>query len=452
MSLRLKIALALAAIGLVSTVSVGIVSYRSTEDRLVSEVDDALVSTATLLGGRNNTRIPERVLADVYSARLLNGEGGVIGTSFAEDVPVDLDTVASVSAVRGTNSFDTVTSASGTRYRVLSVSLDRGVFQIARPLDETDNVLDSLRARTALLVVIVSATSALVGWVLADRVAAPLRKLASAAEEIGTSGRLDTALPDVGSTGDEVGRLRGSFGSMLDALARSKSDQERLVQDAGHELRTPLTSLRTNLSVVRRHPDMPDDMRDRILDDLDGEVSELTELVNELVTAASGGLVDEPAVRLDVVAAVRSTAERIARRRDRQIDVEVSAPPGHSLAAVVPPTSLDRAVSNLLENACKFDPSAGPITVRVTSGGHDAVQVRIEDRGPGIDPADLPHVFERFHRSEATRTLPGSGLGLSIVRDIALANGGSVFADNRAQGGAVVGFDLPQAPTPGIDG
>ena len=442
MSLRWKITLALAAIGLVTTVLVGVVSYRSTEDRLVSEVDDSLVSTAALLSGRANPRVPERVLADVYSARLLSDQGAVIGTSFAEVVPVDLETVSSVSGVRGATRFDTVTSDSGERFRMFTVNLDRGVFQLARPLDETDNVLDSLRRRTMLLVLVVSGSSALIGWLLAGRVAAPLRKLASAAEEIGTSRRLDTELPDVGTSRDEVGRLRSSFGSMLSALARSQTEQERLVQDAGHELRTPLTSLRTNLSVMRRHPEMADEMRDQILDDLDGEVSELTDLVNELVTAASGGLVDEPAVPIDVAAAVRATSDRLARRRGRTVDVDAAGAEG--VMAVVPPSGLDRAVGNLIENACKFDPGTEPIVVSVRADGA-VIRVRVADRGPGIEPDELPHVFERFHRAEATRTLPGSGLGLSIVRDIVAANGGSVSAGNRPDGGAVVGFDLPVA-------
>ena len=135
--------------------------------------------------------------------------------------------------------------------------------QIARGLDEVDAVLDDVRKRTLILVVAVSLAAAAMGWLIAGTVTAPVRRLTKAAEDVGTSGRLDVEVPGTGS--DEVGRLGAAFRRMLDALALSRAEQQRLVQDAGHELRTPLTSLRTNLSVLRRHPDMEPVMQRQIL-------------------------------------------------------------------------------------------------------------------------------------------------------------------------------------------
>ena len=101
---------------------------------------------------------------------------------------------------------------------------------------------------------------------------------------------------------------------------------------------------------------------------------------------------------------------------------------------------IHRAVSNLPANAVKWSPAGGVVEVRVADG---AVSVR--DHGPGIDDNDLPHVFDRFYRSVDARSAPGSGLGLSIVTDVASANGGSTFAENHPAGGAVVGVVLPPA-------
>ncbi|TFH13318.1 MAG: HAMP domain-containing histidine kinase, partial [Acidimicrobiales bacterium] len=251
----------------------------------------------------------------------------------------------------------------------------------------------------------------------------------------GSSGRLDVAVPGTGT--DEVGRLGAAFRYMLGALALSRGEQQRLVQDAGHELRTPLTSLKTNLSVLRRHPEMTPEMRDGVLDDLDSESTELTELVNELVAVASGDLEAQPNERIDMPALAAEVAERVGRRRSRDVEVEVRT------AAVVdaPRSALDRAVTNLVDNACKFDQTAGPIEVVVDGG-----TLTVLDRGPGIPAGEEGRIFDRFHRAESARSMPGSGLGLSIVRDVIVRAGGSVSGAQRAGGGAAIGFTLPVSP------
>ena len=103
------------------------------------------------------------------------------------------------------------------------------------------------------------------------------------------------------------------------------------------------------------------------------------------------------------------------------------------------PPALERAISNLLDNAAKFDPSGDPISVDVRAG-----IVAVSDRGPGIAADDVERVFDRFYRSEDARSRPGSGLGLAVVRDVAESHGGTVFAANREGGGARVGFSIPE--------
>jgi two-component system, OmpR family, sensor histidine kinase MprB len=190
-----------------------------------------------------------------------------------------------------------------------------GAVQIGRSLDEVERVLDDLRRRTLVLVASVSLAAALVGWLIAGTVAAPLSRLTRSAEDVGSSGDLEVDVPGTGR--DEVGRLGAAFRYMLGALAQSRAEQQRLVQDAGHELRTPLTSIRTNLSVLRRHPEMASEMREGVFDDLDTEVTELTDLVNELVAVASGQLAEQPDERIDLAELTRDVAERVGRRRVR---------------------------------------------------------------------------------------------------------------------------------------
>ena len=223
---------------------------------------------------------------------------------------------------------------------------------------------------------------------------------------------------------------------MLVRLGQARDDQQRLVQDAGHELRTPLTSLRTNVSLLRQFEAMSPEVRERVIADLDGETRELTSLVDEVVTLAVAVPADSPGHPVDLAAMARSVAARAHRRTGREVSLQVdgSVVLGHGAL-------LARAMWNLVENACKFSAGGAPIELVVDRG---AVVVR--DRGPGIDPADLEHVFDRFYRSTSARSLPGSGLGLAIVRDVAESHGGRAFAANRPDGGAEVGFWVPLSP------
>lgn len=432
MSIRWKIALALAGVALVATTAVGIVSYRSTASRLIAEVDRSIEQAVPQVASTGRLgRVPVAGILDVYWVRVLSDDGEVVATTFEEEVPTgDIDHVHDQPRVYSRST----ESVGGERYRVHSIGVRGGVVQVARSLEEVDRVLDDLRRRTALLVVVVSLGAAVAGWVIASGVAGPLRRLTKAAEDVGASGELDVEVEAHGS--DEVGRLTAAFSEMLDALSRSRAAQQRLVDDAGHELRTPLTSLRTNLSVLRRHSELSEETRATILSDLDDEIAELTSLVNELVAVAGGEQPAEPAQPVDLGPVVHEAATRVGRRRDR--DVRVRAATAATVQAE--PAALDRAVTNLIDNACKFDDSGGPIEVEVVGG-----EVRVLDRGPGIAPDESDRVFERFYRAESARTLPGSGLGLAMVAELAERNGGAVFVDEREGGGVVVGFRLPTA-------
>lgn len=438
MGLRWKIALALATVALIVTSAVGLIGYRTTSSRLVDEVDRSIAQASQQmvdLARDNRVRLPNRGLLEVYWVRVLAGDGSVVATSFPGDVPVRSDARAVIGDLRALDR-DTVT-VDGADARIHTIGLPTGAVQIGRSLDEVERVLDDLRRRTLVLVISVSLAAALVGWLIAGTVAAPLGRLTRAAEDVGSSGDLDVAVPGTGT--DEVGRLGGAFRYMLGALAQSRAEQHRLVQDAGHELRTPLTSLKTNLSVLRRHPEMTADMRERVLDDLDAEVTELTELVNELVAVASGQLDEQPVEPIELGALVHEVAERVERRRSRTIAVRVET------GAVVeaPRSALDRAITNLVDNACKFDQSGGPIEVEVAGG-----TVMVLDRGPGVPAGQEERIFDRFHRTDAARTMPGSGLGLSIVREVVERAGGSVHAASRENGGAAIGFTLQVAGPP----
>jgi two-component system, OmpR family, sensor histidine kinase MprB len=428
--LQWKIVIALAAVAAATTISVGVLSYRAMSTRLMQEVDRSLDEAYGEVEPRLGSIFVSRGILDAFVVQSLDRRGRVLDFTAG---PISPGPGADVVGQPDEKSYDTVHRDDGD-FRVLTVGTFTGGIQVMRSLDENEHVLKDLRWRTAALVAIVTAAAALAGWLLARTVTGPLVRLTRAATDVERSGRLDVEIPVKGS--DEVGRLGNAFDEMLNALAASRADQQRLVQDAGHELRTPLTSLRTNLAVLRRHPDLDPETRQRVVDDLHAEVEELVVLVEEIVALAQGAVDDTPPTRVELGRLANAVAERAERRHGRIVVVTAD-----QSAAEAPLPAVERAMSNLLDNAAKFDQTGGPIEMVVEAG-----TVTVLDRGPGIPAGEETRVFDRFYRAEGARSRPGSGLGLSIVRDVAVRNGGSVISEPRPGGGAVVGFRLPVTP------
>jgi two-component system sensor histidine kinase MprB len=225
-------------------------------------------------------------------------------------------------------------------------------------------------------------------------------------------------------------------GSMR-ALDESARAQRQLIADASHELRTPVTSIRTNIEILQSTGVMPADERTRLIGDVVVQLEELSELVNDLIELARD---DEHApeqleeVRLDIL-----VGEAIERAQLHAPAARFEVALEETLVSAVP-SRLGRAVNNLLDNAVKFAGTDEPIEVRLDGG-----ELAIRDHGPGIDPEELPHIFDRFFRGSRSRALPGSGLGLAIVRQVAERHAGSVTAGPAPGGGTIVRLRMPLA-------
>ena len=444
MSLRWKLMLLLVVIVGGVTTSVGIISYQSTEDRMMTEIDNSLgTATNVLLNRRDSNRpgrqndggmivIPDRPLGiEQYVVQLTDRNGNILAATTGISLsPMQLS-VDNQGVERPV--IATLTGADGIQYRVRAEGFSVGIVQLGRDLSEVENVLTDLRSRTVLTGVIVALLSAILGWVIAASMTSRLRKLSVAAEHVATTGKFDVDTPSSGR--DETARLARSFKEMLEALSRSKEQQKRLVQDAGHELRTPLTSMRTNLDVMRRHPNMDQAMREQIMIDLERDAGDMAALVEEVVAIAAERHSNELPEPIEMKSVTQSIVERASRRSSRDIVVKAD-----DSIVIANHHMFDRAVSNLIDNALKFDTSSQQIELTIHDGS-----LTVSDRGIGIPEDEVQLIFERFHRSAASRSMPGSGLGLSIVADFAHAHDGSVFARNRDGGGAEIGFSLPTA-------
>ena len=341
-------------------------------------------------------------------------------------------------------SYYTEATINGVHAMVLTTPVAPGLaVQLAVPLSAVDQELGGIGATLALLSAAGVGLAALAGWGVARAGLAPVGRLAAVAEQVTETG--DPGRRVEVDRADELGRLAASFNTMLGALQRSLAAQRQLVSDASHELRTPLTSLRINSELLAAEPGLPEAERQEILDRVVAQVAELSQLVAGVTELARGD--DLPGEDLaqreepdaapgdvdfaEVVAAALAGARRDWPRTVFTADLAPCLIRGHA-------ERLKTAVRNLLDNAAKFGPPGGPVEVRL-----DAGELTVRDHGPGIPPGDLPRVFDRFYRATAARGVPGSGLGLSIVRQVAAGYGGTVQAESAAGGGTLLRFRLP---------
>jgi two-component system, OmpR family, sensor histidine kinase MprB len=343
-------------------------------------------------------------------------------------------TVKAQAVAAGTHpAFYSNATVDGTPVRVFTEQAGNdAVWQAALPLTDLNSTLSHLRLVLALVCLGGIALAGALGLIVSRAALVPVRRLTGAAEEVTRTQDLGHRIED--SEGDELGRLAGSFNTMLAALEDARLAQRQLVSDASHELRTPLTSVRANLDALADERLAPSE-RARVVAAVQAQLAELTVLVSDLVDLSKGEVapVEVEDVRFDLAAS--SAVERAGLHAPAcRFSLEVEP-----CLVRASPARLDRAIANLLDNACRWNPPGGPpIEVRLRNG---ALQVR--DHGPGIATEDLPHVFDRFYRAAVARALPGSGLGLAIVRQVADMHGGSVRAENDPGGGACLTLTLP---------
>lgn len=336
-------------------------------------------------------------------------------------------------AQRKISSRISTTEIAGYRMRVLTLPLRTPgrAAMVARPMDEVDAQLAGLWRMSIQIFVIGVAGSGLIGFVVAGRVVRPVRRLTEAATRVAETQNVDQPI-DI-KRDDEFGQLASSFNEMLGALSLSREQQHRLVTDASHELRTPITSLRTNLEYMQRNSSIEEDERRLILDDVLFELDELTGLVTELVDLATDQhhMGEAECIELDEL--VDAVVQR--HRRRTSYNIVYTATSSQIIAA---PALVERAVSNMVDNALKWNPPDSSVQVRVENGS-----VIVSDNGPGIPVEEHEQVFERFYRTEGAQSLPGSGLGLSIVRHVAESFGGQARIIDDGQPGTTIELSFP---------
>jgi two-component system sensor histidine kinase MprB len=434
MSLRTRLTLVAAGVVAVVVVFASTATYFLMRHELYSQVDTQLQKHAS---------DPRAVVQNFspYSGdfvAFVTSDGSLTGDA----IPVDSE-IRSVAAGKSGGFYRNASAQLQTGQRIVLRERVRpfepGVaVVVARNVDYIDHDLERLR----LILILVSlggiAVAAAAARLLSTATLAPVRRLTEAAERVAGTADPSERVPEGGA--DEIAQLGASFNTMLAALEESLETQRRFVADASHELRTPLTSLQTNIDVLRGSVELEPVQRRQLFDDLHRESQEMRTLISGLLELArTGAQAEKEPFQLDEL--VEDSLER-ARSRFPAVTWETGALEPTIVDGY--PDRMERAVWNLLENAGKWSGDGGAVEVSLAGG-----ELEVRDHGPGFADEDRPLVFDRFYRSAAARSMPGAGLGLAIVREVAEVHGGTVTAENARDGGALVRLSLNGAAHPG---
>lgn len=440
MSLRTRIALIAAAAVAVSVLAVSVGVYVATARTLHAAVDRTLLAQAQDIARRPQPAPGPRTgrfggasvfvqVIDVFGEPL-GTVGGVVGGVV---LPVS-EQARMVAAGLREALFETA-PVQGVSLRILTAPTRGGAVQFARPIDEVEQSLERLREQLATGLFGGVLLAALLGIAVAQRAIRPVHQLTELAEEVAATQDLSRRLSTQGD--DELGRLGHTMNTMLANLEQARSAQERLIADASHELRTPLTSLRTNVEVLASADRLDAADRADLIRDVVTQLEEFGRLVTGLVELARGARPVRAATPIALDELVQQVAAKARAFAGQTTPIIVEAQPTTVMGEG---DQLSRAVSNLIDNAVKYGAGTA-VRVNVERG-----TVTVQDRGPGIDPSDLPYLFDRFYRAPSARAASGSGLGLAIVRQVAESHRGTVLAANAEGGGAIFTLTLPEAP------
>jgi two-component system sensor histidine kinase MprB len=437
-SFRLRVTLFIAAAVAVAAIGASVAMYLVVQDQLINQVDQNLqAATAGPIrgpGGPFRRSSGDQMVSnrpEVFG-QIINASGTVVQGDGGYSIPALVTPeVKEVAAGNAPEFRATATASDGSRVRIYVKPIQGGAIEVVQELV----LVDAALAQTRILLIAFAAGAILLatflGALIGRAALAPVKRLTATVEEVTRTRDLSRRVAAQGR--DELSRLGTSFDAMLGQLETSLRSQRQLVADASHELRTPLTSLRTNLELLERGQPTDPVERQQLLGDLVSQIERLTTLVGDLIEVAREEETPMPFEELQLDEVVHEVVDDVSFRYPR-VRFNVASSPSSITGVKV---RVARAITNLLDNAAKYSPPGGTVDVSVANG-----EISVRDHGPGVAAEDAPRVFDRFWRSNDARQLPGSGLGLSIVKDVAESHGGSVTFERPIDGGGGARFRL----------
>ena len=450
MSIRLRLTLLYSAILVLTLIAFSAVLYVFLARGTLRVLDERLADEAGRLVAAREFRLDRILLpASQFAApatfiQTRNIQGDVTDrTENLERFDLPLSD-AGLEAVRAGDDWIETAALENVRLRIYTRPVSArgrtvGMVQIARALTDQEQSLRTLRGLLLGGSIVVTVVAFGAGWLLAGSALRPIDRITSTAASIGAERDFNRRVAHAGPA-DEVGRLARTINDMLEELQSAYRQveqallaQRRFVADASHELRTPLTTVRGNLGLLQREPPISETDRVAVLEDMAGETDRLIRLVHDLLVLARADA--GRALPIGPVA-LRPLVEescRTARMLDPGRTLDCHDLPDTTVAGNR--DAIKQILLILLDNALKFTTTDAPVSIMVEPC-EEQVALRVRDKGPGIEPEVLPHVFERFVRGTASRTGAGAGLGLAIARTLAEAQHGRLTAESETGRGS----------------
>jgi two-component system sensor histidine kinase ChvG len=369
-----------------------------------------------------------------YDLPLYTEIGGANGKAYPE-VATAL-TGTSVPIVRVNDKGELVVSVAVPIQRMRAVL---GVLLLSTRGGDIDNIVAAERWGIVRVSLFAAAVTIVLSVILANTIAGPVQRLSAAAESVRHSVKARAEIPDFTDRTDEIGHLSGALRDMTDALYRRIEAIESFAADVAHELKNPLTSLRSATETLPLAK--TDDSKERLMEIIQHDVKRLDRLISDISDASrlDAELAREDSKPVDMAELLRTTVllfNDIHRDDTPEVAADIAYAPGARPYRVLGHDSrLSQVIVNLLENAISFSPPGGRISVVARRIGNE-IQVAIEDEGPGIPEENLERIFERFYTDRPQENFgQNSGLGLNISRQIVMAHGGRIWAENRPPAG-----------------
>jgi signal transduction histidine kinase len=328
-----------------------------------------------------------------------------------------------------------------------SVRLGDGTLvQVGKSTEPREDLLARFRAALGMVTLLVVVTALTGGWLVTQTAMAPIRQLTHAVRRIIRTGRTDTRVP-LGGTGDALDELTILFNTMLDKIEGLVTAMHGALDNVSHDLRTPLTRLRGGAEMALAAPPDLDRYREALADTIeeaDRVLVMLTTLM-DISEAESGTmrLRREPVLLSEIAERAVDLYRDVADAKG----VALSAPAAPEVSVSADRTRLEQATANLLDNAIKYTPPGGHVAVDIRRD-EAAARLTVRDDGPGIPGDELPRIWDRLFRGDRSRAERGLGLGLSLVKAIVEAHGGTVTVESEAGKGSAFTVSLPAGDVP----
>lgn len=363
--------------------------------------------------------------------------------SYFHNIPVSVEAIGRM--IEQKEPFFATVSSPDHRHeiRVVYALLGPGlIIHLGQAMDDLTRFIEAFQRIFVGTMAALFALAAAIGWFMARRALAGVETVTRAAQRIAADGRLAERVP-IGGGGDEIDRLAATFNQMLDRIQGLVNGIKEMTDNIAHDLKSPLTRIRGQAEVALTSRGAAEEYEAMAASAVE-ECDRLLEMINTMlfISRTEAGVAKPEFKGMDLAAVVRDAGGLFqAPAEDKRIALRWDVPERLDFGGDV--RLIQRMLANLLDNAIKYTPEGGAVSVSLQSRPDRSVSISVTDSGAGVSDKDRPRIFERFYRGDPSRSQSGAGLGLSFARAVAHAHGGEISLESNRPSGTIFRVDLP---------